>query len=68
MSDLKIVWFLRVSGSLRKFFGQKSDLNMQFGCRAQKLMHYSGFRFLAGFPGLIQSEVEIGAFILDSGL
>jgi len=42
MSDLKIVWFLRVSGSQWKFFEQKSDLNMQFGCIAQKLMHYSG--------------------------
>jgi len=42
MSDLKIVWFLQVSGSQRKFFGQKSDFNMQFGWIAQKLMHYSG--------------------------
>ena len=25
-----------------KFFGQKCDLNMRFGCTAPKLMHYSG--------------------------
>jgi hypothetical protein len=32
---------LVASGVQRKFFGQKFDLNMQFGCIAQKLMHYS---------------------------
>ena len=50
MSDLKIVWFLRVSGSQCKFFEQKSDLNMQFGCIAQKLMHYSGLWQLLSAP------------------
>jgi hypothetical protein len=35
---------LGASGSQRKFFGQKSDPNMQFGCIAQKSMHYSGLK------------------------
>jgi hypothetical protein len=30
------------SGVQWKFFRQKSDPNMQFGCRAEKLMHYFG--------------------------
>ncbi len=30
------------SGVQRRFFRQKSDPNMQFGCIARKLMHYSG--------------------------
>jgi hypothetical protein len=42
MSDLKIVWFLRVSGSWRKFFGQKSDFDMQFGRMAHESKSYSG--------------------------
>jgi hypothetical protein len=33
---------LRASRAQWKFCGQKSDPNMQFGCIAQKLMHYSG--------------------------
>ena len=34
---------LQVSGSQRKYFGQKSDPWMQFGYIARKLMHYSGW-------------------------
>ena len=30
-------------GAAGKFFKQKSNLNMQFGCKAQQLMHYSGY-------------------------
>ena len=39
-----VVWepALSTSRSQRKFFGQKSDSNMQFGCIAQKSMRYSG--------------------------
>jgi len=33
---------LRALGLFQKFFGVESDLNTQFGCIAQKLMHYSG--------------------------
>ena len=36
---------LEASGVQRRFFRQKSDPNMQFGCRADKLMHYSGRRY-----------------------
>ena len=32
------------SGVQRRFFRQKSDPNVQFDCRAQELMHYSGLR------------------------
>ena len=39
------LYALGASGAQRRFFGQKSDPNMQFGCRAQKLMHYSGQYF-----------------------
>jgi hypothetical protein len=35
---------LRALGLCEKFFVQKSDLNTQFGCRAEKLMHYSGYK------------------------
>jgi hypothetical protein len=33
---------LGASGVHQRFFRQKSDPNIQFGCRAEKLMHYSG--------------------------
>jgi hypothetical protein len=35
---------LGASGVHRRFFRQKSDPKMQFGCRAQKFMHYSGVK------------------------
>jgi DNA-binding NtrC family response regulator len=35
---------LRTSEVQGRFFGEKSDPNMQFGCIAQKLMHYSGLQ------------------------
>jgi len=34
------------SGVRPRYFGQKSDLNMQFGCIAHKLMHCSGLNGL----------------------
>ena len=33
---------LGASGVRRRFFRQKSGPNTQFGCRVEKLMHYSG--------------------------
>jgi hypothetical protein len=42
---------LGTSEAQGKFFGQKSDPNMQFGCRAQELMHYSGFYLLSNDSG-----------------
>jgi transcriptional regulator of acetoin/glycerol metabolism len=70
MPDLKIVWFLQVSGSQRKFFRQKFDLSMQFGCRVQKLMHYSGVNGnktkAAEIPGI--DRVSIGRKMKRCGL
>jgi hypothetical protein len=39
---------LGTSGVQERFFGQKSDPNIQFGCRAEKLMHYSGLQDVQG--------------------
>jgi hypothetical protein len=38
------------SGIHERFFGQKSDLNMQFGCGAEKLMHYSVLHQVPALP------------------
>ena len=38
------------SGLQRRFFRQKSDLNMQFRSRADKLVHYSGVEVLRWNP------------------
>jgi len=35
---------LEVAGVQWRFVRQQSDPNMQFGCRARKLMHYSGLK------------------------